>query len=161
MTTTAVKAEAMLLLRVRARSVALPVRCVLEVMRPLPIEPLAGVPAFVLGVSMIRGVAVPVLDTATLLSGGHPTGPPERLVTLRVDGRPLALVVDAWLGIVKATPDSFPALASLLDPDTAGVVDRIGALDGRLCTLLATGRLVPDDVWAALERSAPGPAKPG
>ena len=43
---------------------------VIETMRPLDVQPLAGTPAFVLGISVLRGVPTPVIDVARLLSGG-------------------------------------------------------------------------------------------
>ncbi len=38
----------------------------LETMRPLPVEPMAGTPPFMLGISVVRGVAMPVADPAWL-----------------------------------------------------------------------------------------------
>ena len=46
---------ASLVCRVAARLCALPVRAVIEIMRPLALEPIAGAPAFVAGLAIIRG----------------------------------------------------------------------------------------------------------
>ena len=67
---------------------ALPLESVAEVMRPLPIEPLGGMPAFVLGVSVIRGLPTPVADLTGLVGGV--SVPPSRFVTVRANGRVVA-----------------------------------------------------------------------
>ena len=63
----------MLMCRSGAYALALPIGDVIETMRPLPIQPVLGVPSYVAGVSLIRGAAVPVVDIARLL--GDSTGP--------------------------------------------------------------------------------------
>ena len=51
-----------LVVMVGARACAIPLDHVAETMRPLPIEPVAGTPGFVRGVSVIRGAPTPVVD---------------------------------------------------------------------------------------------------
>jgi hypothetical protein len=53
-----------LISRVQSRLCALALESVLETMRPLPIEPLAGVPEFVRGLPVIRGTPLPVIALA-------------------------------------------------------------------------------------------------
>ena len=48
---------------------ALPLVHVLEVMRPLPLEKVEPAPAFLLGLAVIRGEPLPVVDVAALLPG--------------------------------------------------------------------------------------------
>ncbi|MEV6495091.1 chemotaxis protein CheW, partial [Actinoplanes sp. NPDC051633] len=43
---------------------------VVETMRPLATRPLAGAPAFMSGICIMRGVPTPVVDVARLLGGG-------------------------------------------------------------------------------------------
>jgi purine-binding chemotaxis protein CheW len=75
---------------------AVPVSCITEVMRALPVEPLAGAPGGVLGVAVIRGRVTPVVDLATLLGDGATTrAGSARFVTLRIGDRAVALLVEA------------------------------------------------------------------
>ncbi|HZE91839.1 MAG TPA: chemotaxis protein CheW, partial [Rhizobacter sp.] len=53
--------------RVQGRLCALPLSHVVETMRPLPTETIAGAPDFVCGLAVIRGAPVPVVDLARLL----------------------------------------------------------------------------------------------
>src|SRR5436853_466591 len=83
--------------RVNTRLCALPLESIVETTRPLPCEPVAGTPAFVLGLSVIRGVAVPVVDAGQLLSGQRSA--PSRFVVLKVGDRRVALAVEAVVGV--------------------------------------------------------------
>jgi purine-binding chemotaxis protein CheW len=59
-----------LVFRCGAHTVALPLEQAVEVMRPLPIVPLAGAPEFVLGLAVVRGAPTPVVAVERLLTGG-------------------------------------------------------------------------------------------
>ena len=134
-----------LLCRVRTWICALPIGDLVETMRPLPIEPLAGAPRFVRGVSIIRGEPVPVIDGGMLLAG-EPLASPGRLVTLRIGARSVALAVDEVIGV--RTMSAATELPPLLQRAGADVVTAIGALDAELLVVLRTARLVPEDASA-------------
>jgi purine-binding chemotaxis protein CheW len=85
-----------LVVRAQAYLCALPLHVVIETMRPLPIEPLAGVPPFVRGMSIIRGEPTPVIDLALLLGAMREL--PWRFVTIRSAGKQVALSVGAVAG---------------------------------------------------------------
>lgn len=91
-----------LVFRADSHICALPLTKVSEVLRPLPVKALAGVPAGVRGLSMIRGAPVAVVDLAALLGGGSGTG--TRLVMVRAGERQIALSVDAVPGIRAFNP---------------------------------------------------------
>jgi purine-binding chemotaxis protein CheW len=133
------------------RVCALPLCAVSEVMRPLPIEPFAGTPPFVVGASIVRGRATPIVDLAALLSSARSLA--RRLVTLRVDdgARVIGLLVDDVLGIRHLAIDETPAL--LRDVDDARVL-ALGRLDDALVRALELGRTVPEGVWDRLASQA-------
>jgi purine-binding chemotaxis protein CheW len=138
-----------LLCRVDRRVCALPLAQVEETMRPLPVEPMAGAPDFVLGVAIVRGAAVPVVDAAALLGAGRSR--PSRLVSLRVERRRVALAVDAVLGVHPVAGESLARLPPLLRDAAGEAVSAVGALDAELLMVLESARLVPDSVWQALD----------
>src|SRR5205085_1730186 len=86
-----------LLCRMGGRACALRIAQVVETMRPLPVEPVAGAPPFVLGVTLLRGAPAPVIDGGALLGSGR--SQPTRFVTLRVGERRAVLAVEAVLGV--------------------------------------------------------------
>lgn len=145
----AITLEQVLLFRAGSCGCAIPVSHIVETMRPLPIEPLAGLPPFVKGVSVIRGVATPVVDLGMLLSG-RDHAPVTRFITLKTEGRQVALGVESVAGVARLDDLKFEALPPLLGNSEAGAVGSIGALDGRLLLVLRAGRVVPEEVWSLL-----------
>lgn len=137
------------------RSCALPLGHVSEIMRPLACQHLAGMPRHVIGVSVIRGVPVPVVSLAKLLDASAPDRrderPGQRLVALEVEGRRLALAVSSVLGVRYLSLETFENLSELIGAPGTQQVGRIGTPDNELMLLLAAARLVPEQVWTQLQ----------
>ncbi len=131
-----------LLCRVGSRLCALPFETVVETMRPLPIEPVAGMPPSVRGLSIIRGVPTPIIELGLLFA--EPARRPRRLVTITSGGRPAGLLVDDVLGVRSIGTDGLAALPPLLRDAAGDIVSAIGALDDELLLVLQTARLVPE-----------------
>jgi purine-binding chemotaxis protein CheW len=138
-----------LLCKIGVRSCAVPLVHVSELMRPLPIEPLADMPPFVMGVAIIRARPVPVLDAGRLV--GAPCLNPTRFVTIKTGERLSALAVDAVLGVRALPPGSIAAAPGLLGETNAALVTAMGALDGELLLVLEAARFVPESVWGGVE----------
>jgi purine-binding chemotaxis protein CheW len=157
-----VGAEDFLLCRVGASArCALPLGQVIETLRPLPVEPLAGlcshgessaaaVPRFVLGVAIIRGSATPVLDAGQLLGALEPCLS-TRFVTLKLGARACALAVEEVLGVRSLPHNEDAAIAPWLDALSPEAVQALTSLDRQLLWVLECARLVPESVWQALE----------
>jgi chemotaxis signal transduction protein len=108
-------------------------------MRPLPIEPFAHAPPFVLGTAVIRGAPVAVVDAEFLLTGMR--GTPARFVTLAVGSESVALAVAEVLGAEGLQLEEIAPLPSLL-ADAADVVSALGVRGGRLLEVLSSARIV-------------------
>lgn len=132
-----------LVLTAGARACAIPIDHVVETMRPMPVEPMAGAPPFVLGVSVVRGALLPVVALSALLGVPDAT-PPTRFVTLRVAARAVVLAVDAVDRVVTLDRAKFEALPPLLR-DAGGAVEAIAPLDDKLLLVLRASRLLPAD----------------
>jgi purine-binding chemotaxis protein CheW len=141
--------ERYLVCRVGNRRCALPIEHVIETMRVLPYEPLATAPEFVVGVSIIRGRAVPVVDVARLL--GSTASSAGRLVTLVVHDRVVALAVDEVTGVAPMGDGSVHELPPLLEVATGAVIESLGVLDSELLVVLRESRLVPESVWGLVD----------
>lgn len=142
-------ADPFLLVRVRGQLCALPLAHVEEVMRPLPVRPVPGAPSFVTGVAVIRGRVMPVIDAAAVL--GHAASQPARFVSLKLEARRVALAVDATIGIRELPAAAGVDLPPLVRDIEATVVRELRMLDNELLIVLGASRLVPDQVWSALE----------
>lgn len=138
-----------LLFRVQSRLCALPIEHVIETMRPLPIEPLAGAPVAVKGMALIRGVPVPVVALAVLLDDAGEEHS-ARFVTVRTGKDQIALSVDSVLGVHRIAAASLLDLPPLLRDADNNIVSAIGAADAELLLVLNAARLVPDGLWNAL-----------
>jgi purine-binding chemotaxis protein CheW len=137
-----------LVVRVQTRLCAVPLMHVVETMRPLPIESIGDMPSFVRGVSIIRGVPTPIVDLGAVL--GALGGAAERIVTLRLGDRQVALSVDAVLGVRDLDLSALQELPPLLRRASNDVVEAIGTLDEQLLMVLRAGWELPDEVWQAL-----------
>jgi purine-binding chemotaxis protein CheW len=124
---------------------ALPLANVLETVRPLPVQPLAEAGGGLLGVAVIRGRAVPVIDTARLL--GDPGAVPRRFVTVETPNGTIAFATGAVHGVRAAqrsaatTPGADAAPGGML-------IEAVGVLDGQpLLFLNPTGNLAGNTAW--------------
>jgi purine-binding chemotaxis protein CheW len=141
--------KAWLLCRAGTMLCALPIGHVVEVMRALAVEQVAGAPKFVRGLSIIRGVPVAVVDLGLIVSGDSIRG--ALLVTIREGARTIALAVDQVIGVNAIEADTFGQLPPLLHEAAAETIAAMAALDGELVVLLRAARLVPEDVLARLD----------
>ena len=129
---------------------ALPLQHVSETMRPLPLESVQGMPDFLLGLSIIRGTPIPVVDLARLVGNGVPEAP-ARLVVVSVAERRVALAVQAVLDVRTLGPAALGKLPPLLTDASAEFIGAVGALDTQLLMVLNTAKILPGSIWAELE----------
>ncbi len=142
--------QKLVLVRAGALLCGLPIDCVMETMRPLPVWPIAGAPAHVLGVAIVRGDPVPVVDLALFLgSDAAASAPAARFVTIRAGGRAAALAVSAVVGISEVDPAEAQRLPLVADA-CAGALEALRTRDDDLLLVLGAARLFPAEAQAAL-----------
>ena len=143
-----------LLVQLSSNVCAVELSQVVEVMRPLPLVPLAGMPAFVLGLSIIRGSPVPVVAVARMLNGTD-DDVCGRFITLRIGTKTIALAVKGVLGVGSIDRTRLEALPTLLQNANSEAAVLIGTMDSQLLMALSTSRILSDDMWhVLLERKA-------
>lgn len=162
---------AMLMTRVGDVACAFPIDQVVEIMRPLPIQPIGrslapGLSA-IGGMAMVRGEPVPVIDARRLF--GISAGPATRFVVVRVADRRLAVAVDDVLEVRPIDSATLGQLPPLLRSAERAWVSAVGARDAALLTVLDAARVLRDDAWQALvdavapvevsDAGAPGPVR--
>jgi purine-binding chemotaxis protein CheW len=128
-----------LICRVGGRACALPLEHVREVMRPCRVDRIEPAPAYVLGVALIRGESVPVVDAGMLLTGEKCEA--TRLVILRVGERRVALAVAEVVGTRALEEGDLRALPPLLS-GASELVTAMAVLDGKFVEVLENARLL-------------------
>jgi len=124
-----------------------------EVMRPQPVDRLAGLPEFVDGLAVIRGQAMPVVNLPRLLCGASSApSPQERFVSAQSDGHGLALRVDEVAGIFPLKSEVWHGLPSLFEGVHRDHLAALGSLpDGDLVMLLRRTNLLSAADWESLQ----------
>jgi purine-binding chemotaxis protein CheW len=133
-----------------ARACAIPLHHVVEIMRPLRFEPVAGTPSFVRGVSVIRGMPTPVVDLKALLENGDAGVTYGRFVTMKLGELRVAIGVDGVVGLRNLDSIQLGELPPMLRDVAADLIEAIGTCDERLLVVLRAARIVPDEVWTTL-----------
>ena len=107
-------------------------------------------PAFLRGISLIRGAVVPVVDVASLLDTNQNLTS-TRFVTLKLGDRRIAFAVDDVIGVRRLANEASAAMPPLLRTTDAGLIDTITTLDAELILILEATYVIPDAVWEALD----------
>jgi purine-binding chemotaxis protein CheW len=141
-----------LLCRAGAVLCALPIEYVIEIMRPLPLDVLSGLPHFVGGMAVVRGAPLPVLVLSRLFEKEERR--PERLVIVRAGERRVGLAVDAVIGIRALADHVVQTLPPLGRDAFQDAIAAIGTLDNELLLVLQAARLVPAEVFDLIEAKA-------
>jgi purine-binding chemotaxis protein CheW len=142
--------------QVQHQTCVLPVEHACEVMRPLPLLKLEGLPSYVSGWAVVRGQPTPVVDLATLL--GFPSAgrlPVGRFITIRGlrQPMPLALAVTDVLGIRQVTGDTWFGMLPLGRAMAPHVLSSIKAENGELLMVLDHARLLNEAAERALHHA--------
>jgi purine-binding chemotaxis protein CheW len=127
-----------ILLRLEGQKYALPLGCVVEVVRMAALAPVPDAPAHVLGLLDLRGRVVPVLDLRRRL-GLAPAEPglSTPICVVEAGGRGFGLVADA---VTDVRPLAGP-VDRLADASEDGPVAGVAHVDGRLVPVLDPARL--------------------
>jgi purine-binding chemotaxis protein CheW len=145
----------MLLVRVADRLCAIPIHQVREVMRPLPIHRIDQAPAFVAGITVVRGTSVPVVELGRLMSSAESAAEITRFVTIRADQRLIALAVSEVVGVRAIDHATLSALPPLLDGGQAEAISTLGVRDRQLLLVLNAARLLPEGVATGTAAESP------
>ena len=110
-------------------------------------------PDFLLGLSVVRGSPVPVVELQVVMGVGRKQAI-SRFVVLKLGARRVVLAVGAVVGIRELDGAHLDELPPLLREARADVVEAIGVLDTQLLLVLRASRLVPEEVWQRLPETA-------
>jgi purine-binding chemotaxis protein CheW len=130
---------------------ALPLASVIETLRCPPLVAISGAPEWVVGVAMVRGATVAVVDLGILL-GSEPSKIREtRLVTLRVGRRIVGQAVNSVIGVRDFDRAALAEVPPLLQQAHPQVLTAVGSLDHELLIVLDGTRILTEKIMGRLE----------
>ena len=138
---TAATSEAFIIVEVAGRTFHLPHDTVVELVAALPWTQLPRAPAGLLGVGVLRGVALPVLSPPS--SPARPgEGAPAGFVVIEIAGRRAALAVDRIVGLRSGdAPGALPSsdFGATISEEIRRIVQRFPAIANARPAAVATG----------------------
>lgn len=120
--------------------VGVPVRYLREIVRVPPITPLPGLPEGLIGVALVRGEILSVIDLAPWI-GAKPSTQRSCLVVLEGPSGPLGALADKSLGFRGVYADE---LTTDLGVSTSSERSCVSRRTRDLCAILDTGKLLAD-----------------
>lgn len=137
--------------------VALPLADVVEILRPLPRQPIGAMPDFVSGLVIIRGKPVPVVELDALLDEGAVERRATRMVVVRAGSRRVALAVEDVIGVRPLPSSIHEPVPPLLRNARSDVIETVGVVDGELSVMLRSAQIIPQDTWDQLQAQEASP----
>jgi chemotaxis signal transduction protein len=131
---------------------AVPLSCVQRVVPSAWLTPLPGAPAVVLGVLIVDGEAVTVLDFSSRAAlPSVDIGLAHQLILTRIDTLSIGLLVDETVGILKWQQNgSLPTPNSLA---AAAFVQGLLRIENGLCIVLDPERFLLEEERSSLDRA--------
>ena len=134
----------------------IPIEHVREILRPPVLTEVPRAPAHVLGVIMVRGEVIAVIDPRHRLGAAPATADRKaRVVVCDPGDGPRGLLVDAVAQVVRLAPSSIEARPNGIGGASADHISGIGRERGRLLVLLDTAALLGDAAAARPAESDP------
>jgi chemotaxis signal transduction protein len=106
-------------------------------------------PGFVQGMALIRGLAVPVIDMATVM-GIAGASEATRFIVLRAADRNVAAAVEAVRGFIHLPGTLLGKVPPLLENASSAFVEAVSSLDQTLLFVLNAARLMPPELLEEL-----------
>src|SRR5690349_22214794 len=113
---------------------------VIETMRPLATHALAGTPAFVTGICIMRGIPTLVIDVARLLGGVE--AQVSRFVAVRTERGPVAFATGDIHGVRPVSTSDAGRHEALLGDAPARLIAAVGTIAAAPVVLVQRLRLV-------------------
>ena len=136
--------------RIGSQEFCVDIQAVREIRGWTPATPLPHSPGFVRGVINLRGAVLPVVDLAARL-GLRSTEPTARhvIIVSRIGKQLVGLLVDAVSDILTVTKDALQPTPDVAYDAERAFVKGLLPVDGRLISLVALDRMLPEQAEAA------------
>jgi purine-binding chemotaxis protein CheW len=141
--------------RVGPHEFALDVMSVREIRGWSPPIPLPGAPAYVQGVSDLRGVVIPIIDLGARLGlQAAETGSTSVVVVAEIRGRLAGLLVDGVSDLIDIDPGRLQPTPETGSAEPGKIISGLFDIGGRILGLIAVDALIPADLIVAAAPSS-------
>ena len=128
--------------RVGQETFGVPIASVQEILRPLPVTPVPGVPPHVEGVINLRGRIVSVVDLRKRCGAPAESHRRNRIVVAETEGRRIGLMVDSASEVLRIAENTIEPPASVFGEAEPGFVTGVAKLANRLVILVDLAKLL-------------------
>lgn len=121
-----------------------------EIIRMQPITAVPNGPAFIEGVTNLRGRVIPVMDLRKRFGLG--VAPPDgrhRIVVAELGSHTIGLIVDAVSEVLRVPGDAIEPPSSLVTTTDSAYLRGVAKLEGRLVLLVDLAHVLAQDELAA------------
>lgn len=130
--------------RIRSYEFALDIMSVREIRGWSPPTPLPRAPAYVLGMSDLRGVVIPIIDLGARLGfRAIDANPSSVVVVAQIRDRLAGLLVDGVSDLLEIDAERLQPTPEAGSAETKEVIQGIFEIDGRILSLIALEKVVP------------------
>ncbi len=122
-----------------------------EVLRHTEIEPVPGVPDYVLGIINLRGNVVTVIDTRSRF-GLPPSDITDntRIVIIESDDQVVGILVDSVAEVVYLRSSEIDSAPNVGTEESAKFIQGVSNRDGELLILVDLNKLLNDEEWSEI-----------
>lgn len=122
-----------------------------EIVRPVKVTKIWGLPESVLGVSNIRGVVVVVIDIATILGTEANSMDDSLLLVINSGDERVAVRVDEVKDVVSVEDKSVQPPPRNLDERISKLISGVTTVNGELVTLLDINAVLKDEALTVMK----------
>jgi len=143
----ATAAVSVVAVRVGLQEFALDIMAVREIRGWSPPMPLPGAPAYVPGVSDLRGVVIPIVDLGARLGlATTEAGATSVVVISEIRGRLVGLLVDGVSDLIEVDPGRLQPTPETGSAEPGKIIQGLFDVGGRILGLIAIDALIPADL---------------
>lgn len=146
----AARASGVVAVRVGTQEFAIEIMAVREIRGWSPPVPLPRAPAYVQGMSDLRGVVIPIIDLGLRFGlGAAQAGSASVVVVTEIRGRLAGLLVDGVSDLIDVDPARLQPIPQTGSGEPGEIIQGIFEIDGRILSLIALEAVIPENLPVA------------
>lgn len=117
-----------------------------EIIRDQTVTPVPRSPAYLKGVTFLRGKILPIIDLAKRLGLKEDGGLLQKIIVLAVSRSPLGVLIGSGVDILRFREDEVLPPPSTLDENEIGLIEGVVSINNRFISLLNVNNILKADI---------------